>query len=370
MQRLTLVLLGLILVAPVVAAGQSSTPRILNGRVETRTGSAIDREISAASAPASTEPVWVAWRAPMIRGDRDMCGWYVDQQYAIRGAFLNDDLRGLNADPRASPLNTPPSGPVPLEAGTNVIVLARIIGGQVERLRTVGDDCPMDAGGRTVYWLSTVTSAESVRYLASLTRPAEADRSMADPERTVVSSAVRAIAYHADPAADATLDQIAASHTDSGVRRQAARVLADYRGAHGVATLVRLLGTERDVEMRRSLVTSLGASRDASAMEALRPYLKDADARVRAEAAYAFVQRGGAAVLPEALRIISSDADDTVRRRVVSSIGRLPGDAGVPTLIQLVRTSTNDVVRKEAVTALSQSKDPRAMALIEEILKK
>ena len=369
MKRLTTVLIGFGLVATVVAA-QSQTPRIVNGRVEARTGTAIDREIAAASPAASADPVWVAWRAPMIKGDRDVCGWYSDARYSVRGSFLEDELRTSNFELRTSALATPPTGPVPLEAGTNVVVLARVIGGQVERLRTVGDDCPMDAGGRVVYWLSNVTSAESIRYLTSLTKPAASDRAMSDPERTVVSSAVRAIAYHADAAADSTLDQIAASHVDASVRRQAARSLADFRGAHGVATVVRLIGTEKDAEVRRSLVTSLGASRDASAIEALRPYLKDADAKIRAEAAYYFVQRGGTAVLPEALRIISSDSDDTVRRRTVSSIGRLPGDTGVPTLIQLVRTNTNDVVRKEAVSALSQSKDPRAVALMEEILKK
>ena len=80
--------------------------------------------------------------------------------------------------------------------------------------------------------------------------------------------------------------------------------------------------------------------------------------------------RGGAGVIPEAMKLIASDPDDTVRKRVIAGVSRLPDNAGIAPLIALVRTSQNAVVRKEAVNALSQSKDPRAVALLEEILKR
>jgi len=375
MKRLSILLFGLALVAPVGArqSAQSAVPQIQNGRVETRTGTAIDREIAAVSAPASTEPVWVAWRAPMIAGDRDMCSWYNDRLGSTRGMLLDDGSVFVidgGVTSFARPKITAPTGPVPLEAGTQLIVLARVIGGRVERLRTVGDDCPMDAGGRAVYWLSGVTSAESVRYLTSLTRPVASDRSMFDQERNIAQAAVRAIGYHTDAAADAALDQIAADHQDSSTRHQAANILATNRGAHGAATLIRLLFAEKDLDERRSLVTSLGQSREASVVGTLRTLTHDADAKIRSEAAYYFVQRGGATVIPEAVKLATSDPDDGVRKRMISSIGRLPGDAGVTALLQLARTSDNAVVRKEAVSALSQSKDARAIAFMEEILKK
>ncbi len=92
---------------------------------------------------------------------------------------------------------------------------------------------------------------------------------------------------------------------------------------------------------------------------------------MRSEAVYYFIQRGGLAVVPDALKSIAADKADTVRRRAVTSIGRLPADAGVPQLLQLAKaTSTDAVMRKEAVNALSQSKDARAIAFMEEILKR
>jgi HEAT repeat protein len=54
----------------------------------------------------------------------------------------------------------------------------------------------------------------------------------------------------------------------------------------------------------------------------------------------------------------------------VSGLSRLPANDSIPALLQLARTSPNPVVRKEAVSALSHSKDPRAMALMEELIRR
>jgi len=83
---MTRVLLVAGLMSVVSAQAQAPGPvQIQNGRIETRAGAAIDREIAAASAPGSTEPVWIAWRTPMLAGDRDMCGWYSDRLGTVRG---------------------------------------------------------------------------------------------------------------------------------------------------------------------------------------------------------------------------------------------------------------------------------------------
>lgn len=347
-----------------VVSAQTQAPgpvQIQNGRVETRAGAAIDREIASVSAAGSTEPVWIAWRTPMIPGDRDMCSWYSDRLGTARGISLDEDFR--------SPQIAAPKGPVPLEAGTGLVVLVRAVGGKAERLRMLGDDCPIDAGGRSVYWLSSITAAESLRFLNGLTRPVATDRSMFDQERQIASSAVRAIGFHADPAADAMLDALATSHTDSSVRHQAATTLTAYRGAHGATTVTRLIGTSKDDE-RRSLVSALGQSREPGVVDTFRSLTRDPDARVRSEAAHYLVVRGGAAVIPEAMKLATSDVDAGLRKRVLSDIARVPNNAGIAGLIDLARTTQNAAVRKDAVSALSQSSDPRAIAFMEEILKR
>ena len=376
--RAVILILSLAIVVPVAGWQQSAqpAPQIQNGKVERRPGTNIDREIAAASPASATEPSWVAWRAPMVEGDRDMCSWYSDRLGTTRGMFIDDGMvyvssAGVVNPSPDRPQISQPKGPIPLEAGTGLVVLARVVGGRVERIRTVGDDCPMDAGGRTVYWLDNVTPAESIRFLAALAQAGPTDRSMYENDRRVAENAVRAIGYHRDPSADVALDRIATEHREVSVRRQAASTLTSLRGAHGVATETKLLTGSKVPDERRALTSALGQSRDASAIAALRTLMGDEDANIRSEAVYYFIQRGGIAVVPDALKAVATDKSDNVRKRAISSIGRLPADAGVPQLLQVARAASTDAVsRKEAVNALSQSKDPRAIAFMEEILKR
>lgn len=360
-----------ILVAATASVAAAQTPQppslIQNGRVETRTGQSVDQEIKALT---SADPVWLVWRVPMVAGDRDLCSsFYSDRNVYARG-YMMDWAPPGRIDAMGMPQVTPPKGPVQIEAGTGLLVLVRAFEGSAERVRTLADDCPIDAGGRTVNWLSAITPAESVRFLEGLTRLDRLDqvsRYSAEARRSTAGSAVTAISLHRDPAADAVLDRLA---TTGDLRRQAAQALASTRGGHGFATVQKLTAAEKDPEMRRMLVGALGQTRETGTTEALRPYLRDADARVRAETIYWFAQRGGTAVVAEVTKLVESETDDNVRRRGVSGISRLPANDSIPVLLQLARSSPNAVVRKEAVSALSHSKDPRAMALMEELIKR
>jgi hypothetical protein len=342
-----------------------------NGKVERRQTAAIDREVTALA--ASPEPVWVAWRVPMIAGDRGTCStWYSDRDGMTRGMMLDHDVTGTIVGAATRPQIAPPTGPLPLEAGTDLVILVRLFEGRVERLRTAGDDCPVDAQGRTVYWLDSVTPAESVRYLDTLVRMQGDERSAPLPRLRsgIASAALGAIAAHRDNAADAILDGIAAGDRDSQLRSQAVSLLGSLRGAHGFATLQRLLAAERAPDVRRQLTSALGQTREPGTVEVLRTLARDSDAKVRAEAVYWFAARGGADVAPEILKQIEADPEAAVKRRALSGLSRLPNGAAVPQLIQLARTSTDPVVRKEAVSVLSRSTDPRATAFMEELIRR
>lgn len=343
-------------------------PVIQNAKLEVRRGVTLDREMSALAAATATDPVWVAWRAAMVPGDRDLCSSYYDSRYGgFRGMFLDGSAVDASGRPRTI---APPSGPVPLEAGTNLIVLVRLVEGGLERVRAVGDDCPLDAGGRTVYWLEGVTAADSVRWLESLTRGDAGGGVPVGTWRPIASSALNAIALHGAADAEAILDRLAGSSEDQSLRNQAWTLLASHRGAHGFTTLKRLIETDTAPATRRQLVSPLAQTRQPGTVDALRVLARDPDARVRAEAIYWYAVRAGAASVPDVMRAIDADADPAVRRRAVSGLARLPNDEGVPHLITLARTSRDTEVRKAAVSALGQSKDPRATAFLEELLKR
>ena len=374
--RMGKVFLSVMTTLPLALTFVVSTPapqqQIQNGKVETRRTAAIDREINAIA--ATPEPVWAAWRVPMIEGDRRMCSWWSDPSGTVRGELLDYNVTGtlVGGPGGQKPQIAPPTGPLPLEAGTQLVVLVRLLEGRVERLRMVGDDCPIDAQGRTVYWLEGVTPAESVRYLDSLIRLEGDARTQPLPrlQSNVASSALSAIAYHADPSAGSVLDRIATGERDSQYRQSAMSRLATLRGAAGFATLRKLLDAERAPDVRRQIVSALGQTREPGTLDLMRTLIRDTDARIRAEAVYVLAARGGSGGSDEVTKLLESEVDTNVKKRALSGIYQQPNGAGIPALIQLARTHKDPVVRKEAVATLSRSTDPRATAFMEELVKR
>jgi HEAT repeats len=339
---------------------QMPTLPVQNGRVETRPATSLDRELTTLG--AGPEAVWVAWRVPMVDGDRGSCStWNTNGTTWYRGEVL--EAGPQNTQP---PRMTPPSS-VSLEAGTQLVMLARLLDGRLERLREVDDSCPIDANGKTVYWLKGITPSESIRYLETLTRQ---DALNIDSRRRLAEGALDAIALHRDAAADVVLDRTLLSNADANLRQRAASSLASVRGAHGFETLRKAIDAERDANQRRSLVTSLGQTRQPSTAEALLAFARtDMDPRLRAEAVYWYAQRAGQAGVSNVLAIIDRDADDNVKQRAVSGLGRINDATSVQTLIDLARTSKSLPVKKQAVTMLGQSKDSKAVAFLEQLLR-
>lgn len=306
--------LGAIAVVVVLLAGSlRAQVDVQRGRLAPRPESTPAAAITAVGGQAT--PVWLAWQAPMVDGQASPCSTWGDEMTTVRS-------ERLDAPPTLGPpaaLAPPPRG-LRLDAGTRIVVLARIVAGRVERLRAVGDDCPIDAAGQTVHWLSQVAPAASVAFLDGLAHvPSIA---LADSRRIAVA-AITALSYHADPAATTALDRLTVPSADDGLRRQAARALARTRGAHGVERVSALLEGERVAATRRAFVDALAQSPIAGADAVLLTLARtDADTGVRGEAAYWHVRRAGGPGLPEARRLLDSERDEAVARRIVDGIAR------------------------------------------------
>lgn len=62
------------------------------------------------------------------------------------------------------------------------------------------------------------------------------------------------------------------------------------------------------------------------------------------------------------------DADLAVRERAVFALSQRPAAESVPALVRIARTSESPRLRQRAIFWLGQSKDPRALAFLEEVL--
>lgn len=170
-----------------------------------------------------------------------------------------------------------------------IMLVATLAGGKVTKLKMREPGCPLKSGTRLV---ENVTPEASLDFLL---------QHVADEEHRLVG----AIAMHDQPRVVPELIQLARSH--------------------------------RNTKVRRDAVFWLG-------------------------------QRAGDRAAAELERVIDEDPEDDVREHAVFAVSQLPRDRAVPILVKLVKTHSRPAVRKRAMFWLAQTGDPRALDLIEEIL--
>jgi hypothetical protein len=223
----------------------AAQPKLLiNAQVDTRAASAgLEREFQSLLA-AQPQPAWIGYAVPSIRSYNLGCDY-------------------------VSPGGRTAPGVVHLEPPDQAVMLFRIVGGAVDRIRVLSPDCEIDAGGVPVHWLTGIRPAESVALLSSIDR----------------NQAVMAIAMHADPSADAALEKLIASTQPEAVRRRAAFWIGSARGRHGLDVVKQILATEPSPAVRERAILGLSGSREPEAVDLLISTARqDRETRVRRQA--------------------------------------------------------------------------------------
>jgi len=354
---------GLVLAASAAAARAGAPPVLLHARLEAR--SVAPGGMAAAMRDLAAGPSrWIAWAAPLEDRKQRMCclecaGFPAAVRSAAAGGCRLGQRGGWNLRSGDDDL------PILLEAPADFLVFAKTSGGQIEDLRVFSSDCPIDAEGAAVIWLDGVRPEEGVPWLETLLS------STGDGEdlRDVPQSAVAAIALQAGPAADAALRRAVAPDRPLALRDRAAFWLAEARGESGCAILLRIVPGDSDARFREKGTFALSRCRGEAAVAALVGLARrDAASDVRSRALFWLAQAAGrkaAAAIDDAIR---DDPDTEVKKQAVFALTQMPESEGVPQLIRVARTNRNPEVRERAVFWLGQSRDPRALDFIEEIL--
>jgi HEAT repeat protein len=316
----------LILAATLPLAAQ---PKLLvNAQTDTRSAASGLEPIVKSLSTAQPQPMWIGYSVPSTKGNWLGCDYVRDPS-------------NLNA------------GVVHLEPPDTVVVMFRIENNQLSRIRSISPYCEIDAGGVPVHWLTDVQPAQSVALLSAYV----VDR---DP---FYSSALSAIGNHADAAADQALARFLAPNQPENIRQRAVSYVGRRPG--GADILKKLIASDPDIRVRERAVSAL------SDEDALIPIAKsNPDARLRSQAVSALGRHSGAKVLSTLTSIIDTDQDPNVRRRALNALQSMPNSEGVPTLIQLVRSQKDLEIRKQAMNTLKSSRDPRALAFLEEVIKR
>lgn len=326
---------ALLLAAAVLASAQPK--KLVNAQVDTRPASAGLEGVFRTLMTAQPQPAWIGYTVPAARGRQFGCDSYSrDGELTVAG------------------------GTVYLEQPSDVLVLYRVDGGLVGKIRTLAPGCDIDAGGAPVHWLTDVRPAESVKFLAGFVTGTERN----------IDSVMNAIGMHADASADAALERFVAPEQPESVREKAAYWLGVTRSRRGFDALKKVIANDSSERVRDRALQALSMSKEPEAVDLVIAAARgDRSPKVRGQALFWLARQAGSKAIGPIQQAIENDPEREVKRRAVSALQQMPNGEGIPMLIQVAKTSRDTEVRKQAMSSLGQSRDQRAIVFFEDVLK-
>jgi HEAT repeat protein len=331
------------------ATAFAQQPRIVHGTV---TNVAASPDLGAQIRSSRTK--YIGYSVPEIDGEHVMCCF---QNF---GDFRSGGTCSLDGD--GNNFSNSDNDAVHPAAGV-FFVLYRVENGEIVRVHSYSKECVLEANGAAVMWIEGVDPRKSVALLAS----------MIGRDRGRHSDAMSSLAMHADPAATTELERILNSSTASDeARGQAAFWLGQTRGKRGYEDVVAIARSQSlSQHLREKAVFAISQSKEPGAIDELINLAKhDATAHVRSQALFWLSQQAGKKAASAVRQSVDNDPDEGVRDKAVFAVSQLPDDQSIPMLIELMKTHRDANVRKKAAFWLGQKHDPRALAAIEDVLRK
>jgi HEAT repeat protein len=251
-----------------------------------------------------------------------------------------------------------------------------------------------------VYWAGRITNDESLNYLKSIVDSpapqvnrlaeralfaialhddARVDGLLTEMVRRPVAEPLRSRAIYwlgntPETAAKNTLfTEILRNNQETDeAKRAAMSALAMSRSAAVLPVLENLFETMTTRELKRRALTGIGRNdnNDAAATYLIRVSESEKDMELRKSAIASLGRIAGQKSLGALTGTVDGDADIELQKQAVVAIGRRPKDEAIPILIRTARNHPKMPIRKVAIQMLGQTGDERAVAFFSELLSK
>lgn len=341
----------------------AEAPQVVNARMETRAVNGSLADALRGIATQADKPEWAAYSVAESAGDRTVCCGNFNDSYGGCGTCR---LEKENGQASTTTQKDEKVGTVQLEGSRQLVVLFRLEGKQVMRIREASENCTLDAGGLPFIWLTGVKPSESVALLSDFARKATFE---GHGEHEIGQGALSAIALHADASADRAFESFVAVDQPEQLRKHASFWLGVARGKAGELLLQKMAKSDPSSEVRSQVAFALSVSHEPGALnEMIRMAKEDESSHVRGQALFWLAQKAGQKAMGAITGAIENDPDTDVKEKAVFALSQMPKDEGVPKLIEVAKTNRNREVRKQAMFWLGQSKDPRALDFFEQVL--
>ena len=353
-----LLLIGTVLLASAVWAFDQ--PQLKNAKVEQRSAAAgLEQQ-----ARSVTGPAWIAYAAPSIAGNHNMCcfsghGNYSEHCCGTCGLEKHGSFVESSND------NCPQKSQQNLEGPKEFFVFIRVTQGSVEKVRMFSPNCQIDAGGMNVIWLNDVKATDSVAFLSKI---AEVGGASGKDEK--MDGAIAALAMHIDPSADSALSKLMTNQNEH-IAEQATFWAGTMRASRGYEMIAAALDRNDNGHFRKHAVFALSQNSDPRAQLKLIDLARhDNSSDIRGESLFWLSQAAGKKAAGVISSAIEDDPNTDVKKKAVFALSQLPEDEGIPLLISQAENNANPVVRREAIFWLGQSGDKRALEYITSVLQR
>lgn len=256
-------------------------------------------------------------------------------------------------------------------AQDHALVLFRVAGHHLTKLRVEDPTRTLDAGGLRLVLLTGVSPEQSISTLKALALAPASDSSA----RQLRDTAVFLISLHRSASTIPTLAAFTDPARDPELREKSAFWLATSSDPEAFHVLQQLARTDSDASFRSKLTFDLTLVKHGDTLrpEALNELIRmahsDGSPEVRKQAQFWMGTLGGERVTADLRAAAESDPNQDVRRSAVFALSRLPAGEATPELIHVAQTSNDPDTRKQAVFWLGQSSDPKALDYLTALLK-
>ncbi len=158
----------------------------------------------------------------------------------------------------------------------------------------------------------------------------------------------------------------------SEARKQAMSALGVSRAAATLPLLENLFETMTAKELKRGALSGIARNdnRDGAATYLIRVAETEKELDLRKSAISSLGRIAGEKSLGAITNTLDSDPETEIQKQAVIAIGRRPKDEAIPILIRTARSHPKMQVRKVAIQVLGQTGDERAVAFFRELLGK
>jgi len=328
---------------------------LISGAALAQVGGLMNAEVSErtsindpARAVHSMNGPWLAFSLPVLEGTRSPCCWkgkwnsYREMGCSLEGAHQS---YGTRSD---SPLTE------------NVIAYARVSGGEVDSLRVMGEQCPMEADGAKVAWIGSVDTDAGLDWLESVARSGNG---------STKGTALYALGLHRSNEANDRLYALAKEFSGD-LAGEAIFWLGEARGVDGFDALKRLLTELPNGDSRREINFALAQNGSKPASDLLSDISQsDRDPEQRGTALFWLAEEFPEIAPDLLLEALTGEQDEDVQEQAIFAISQLPAEVSTPLLLELASDKQMPRgLRRQALFWLANSDDDEAVAALAELL--